>query len=252
MAEDVVLTEQRDRTLLITLNRPEAMNAINEALVDGVLAAIRRLDEDPGLTVGVLTGAGDRAFSAGMDLKAFGRGEDMRGIYTFIKEGSRKPLIAAVEGLAMAGGLEMVLACDLLVSACGARFAIPEARVGLFASAGGLLRLPGRVGYGKAMQMALTGEQILAEEAAQLGLVNVLTEPGEALTAALDLAGRIARNAPLSVAFSKQLIQATRGTTEAEFWDIQLPYEEAIRASNDAKEGPLSFAEKRVPAWTGT
>jgi enoyl-CoA hydratase len=248
---DVVLTEQRDRTLLITLNRPEAMNAINEALVTALLAAVRRLDEDPGLTVGVLTGAGTRAFSAGMDLKAFSRGEDMRGIYSFIKEGARKPLIAAVEGLAMAGGLELVLACDLLVAARGARFAIPEARVGLFASAGGLLRLPGRVGYGKAMQMALTGEQILAEEAAPLGLVNVLTETGEALAAALDLAERIGRNAPLSVSFSKQLIQATRGATEAEFWDIQQPFEDAIRVSSDAKEGPLAFAEKRPPNWTG-
>ena len=251
MPAEVVLTEQRGRTLMVTLNRPEAMNAINEALVEGLLAAIGRLDNESGLTVGVLTGAGTRAFSAGMDLKAFSKGEDMRGIYTFIKNGSRKPLIAAVEGLAMAGGLEMVLACDLLVSARGARFAIPEARVGLFASAGGLLRLPGRVGYGKAMEMALTGEQILAEEAAQLGLVNVLTEPGQSLTAALELADRIGRNAPLSVSYSKQLIQATRGATEAEYWELQQPFEDAIRESEDAKEGPLSFAERRAPNWTG-
>jgi enoyl-CoA hydratase len=252
MPDDAVLTEQRDRTLVITLNRPEAMNAINAALVEGLLASVRRLDEDSGLTIGVITGAGTRAFSAGMDLKAFSRGEDMRGIYTFIREGARKPLIAAVEGLAMAGGLELVLACDLLVAARGARFAIPEARVGLFASAGGLLRLPARVGYGKAMEMAMTGEQILAEEAATLGLVNHLTEPGEALAAALDLAERIGRNAPLSVSYSKQLIQATRGITEADYWKIQQSFEDRIRVSSDAKEGPLAFAEKRTPRWTGT
>jgi enoyl-CoA hydratase len=252
MASDVVLTEQLSRTLLITLNRPEAMNAINEALVEGLLAAVRRLDEDPGLTVGVLTGAGGRAFSAGMDLKAFSRGEDMRGIMTFIKDGACKPLIAAVEGLAMAGGLEVALACDLLVAARGARFGIPEVRVGLFASAGGVLRLPGRVGYGKAMEMALTGEPILAEEAAPLGLVNRLTGPGGALTTALEIADRIGLNAPLAVSASKQLIRATKGITEAEYWAVQEPYEAAILASSDAKEGPLAFAERRAPRWTGT
>jgi enoyl-CoA hydratase len=252
VASEVVLTEQLGQTLLITLNRPEVMNAINEALVEELLAAVRRLDEDPGLTVGVLTGAGGRAFSAGMDLKAFSRGEDMRGIMAFIKEGSRKPLIAAVEGLAMAGGLEMALACDLLVAARGARFGIPEVRVGLFASAGGVLRLPGRVGYGKAMEMALTGEPILAEEAVPLGLVNRLTEPGGVVTAALEIADRIGLNAPLAVSASKQLIRATRGVTEAECWAVQEPYEAAILASSDAKEGPLAFAERRAPRWTGT
>jgi enoyl-CoA hydratase len=251
VVSNAVLTEQLDRTLLITLNRPEVMNAINEALVEGLLAAVRQLDEDPGLTVGVLAGAGGRAFSAGMDLKAFSRGEDMRGIMTFIKDGARKPLIAAVEGLALAGGLEVALACDLLVAARGARFGIPEVRVGLFASAGGVLRLPGRVGYGKAMEMALTGEPILAEDAAPLGLASRLTEPGGALEAALEIAERIGRNAPLAVSSSKRLVQATRGITEAEYWEIQAPYEAAILASSDAQEGPLAFAEKRAPRWAG-
>jgi enoyl-CoA hydratase len=251
VADDVVLTRQLGRTWLITLNRPQAMNAINEALVEGLLAAVRRLDEDPGLAVGVLTGAGGRAFSAGMDLKAFSAGEDMRPIMAFIREGARKPLIAAVEGLAMAGGLELVLACDLLVAARGSRFGIPEVRVGLFASAGGVLRLPARVGYGKAMEMALTGEPILAEDAAPLGLVNRLTEPGGAVTAALEIAERIGQNAPLAVSTSKQLIQATRGVTETEYWAAQEPYEAAILASGDAREGPLAFAEKRAPRWTG-
>lgn len=248
---DEVLTEQRDRTLLITLNRPEALNAINEALVVGLLAAVRRLDEDPGLTVAVLTGSGTRAFSAGMDLKAFSRGENMRRIYDFIRNGSTKPLIGAVEGLAFAGGLEVALTCDLLVAARGARFGIPEAKVGLFASAGGVLRLPSRVGYSTAMEMALTGDPILAEEAHERGLVARLCEPGEAMNVALELAERIGRNAPLSVSTSKQLIRATQGVTEAEYWALQQPFEDAIVASADAKEGPLAFAEKRPPRWTG-
>jgi enoyl-CoA hydratase len=248
----VVLTEQLERTLLITLNRPEAMNAINAELVEGLLAAVARLDEDPGLTVGVLTGAGVRAFSAGMDLKAFSRGEDMRGIYTFIRNGAKKPLVGAIEGLALAGGLELALTCDLLVAARGARLGIPEAKVGLFASAGGVLRLPSRVGYSKAMEMALTGEPILAEEAAERGLVARVTEPGEALAGALELAALVARCAPLSVATSKQLIRATQGLTEAEFWALQEPFEAALVASADAKEGPLAFAEKRAPRWSGS
>jgi enoyl-CoA hydratase len=252
MTDDVLLTRQIGRTLLITLNRPEAMNAINEALVEGLLAAVRRLDEDTGLSVGVLTGAGGRAFSAGMDLKAFSRGENMRGIMAFIKEGSPKPLIAAVEGLAMAGGLEIALTCDLLVAARGSRFALPEVRVGLFASAGGVLRLTDRVGFAMAMEMALTGEPILAEAAAPLGLVNRLTEPGGALEVALELAERIGQNAPLGVSSSKLLIRASRGMTEAEYWAFQEPYEAAVLASSDAKEGPLAFAEKRGPRWTGT
>ncbi|MCW2848452.1 MAG: caiD 3 [Marmoricola sp.] len=248
---DEVLTEQRDRTLLITLNRPEAMNAINAALVEGLLAAVDRLDEDPDLTVGVLTGAGTRAFSAGMDLKAFSRGEDMRGIYTFIRRGATKPIIGAIEGLALAGGLEMALTCDLLVAARGARLGIPEAKMGLFASAGGVMRLPGRVGYSKAMEMALTGDPILAEEAYERGLVARVCEPGQAVSAALELAERVARNAPLSVSTSKRIIRATQGATEAELWEIQEPLEAAILASADAKEGPLAFSEKRLPRWAG-
>jgi enoyl-CoA hydratase len=248
---DEVLTERRDRTLLITLNRPQAMNAINEALVEGLLAAVDQLEGDPGLTVGVLTGAGTRAFSAGMDLKAFSRGEDMRGIYTFIRRGSTKPLIGAIEGLALAGGLEMALTCDLLVASRGARLGIPEAKVGLFASAGGVMRLPGRVGYSKAMEMALTGDPILAEEALERGLVARVCEPGEAVSAALELAQRVARNAPLSVATSKRIIRATQGATEAELWEIQKPLEAAILESADAKEGPRAFAEKRPPRWAG-
>ncbi len=248
---EAVLTEQRGRVLLITLNRPEAMNAINGALSSGLWAAVQRLDSDPGLTAGVLTGAG-KGFSAGMDLKAFSRGEDIGPMMTFIQNGSKKPLIGAIEGFALAGGLELALTCDLLVAAKGVKLGIPEVNVGLFAAGGGLLRLPSRVGYGRAMEMAITGDPIRAEEAASLGLVSRLAEPGTAVEVALELAQRVARNAPLGVAASKQLIRATQGVTEDEFWKIQGPLQGSVFSSNDAKEGPKAFAEKRAPEWTGT
>jgi enoyl-CoA hydratase len=246
-----VVTERRGRVLLITLNRPEAMNSINGALSHGLWAAIKELDSDPGLTAGVLTGAG-RGFSSGMDLKAFARGEDIGPMMEFIQKGAEKPLIAAVEGFALAGGLELALSCDLLVASKGAKLGIPEVNVGLFAAGGGLLRLPSRVGYGRAMEMAITGDPISAEEAAEVGLVARLVEPGTTVHAAMALAERVARNAPLAVAASKQLIKTTQGTTEAEFWTIQGSLQASVFTSNDAKEGPKAFAEKRAPEWTGT
>lgn len=249
--EAAVLTEKRDRVLLITLNRPDAMNAINGALSSGLVAATEELDNDPGLTAGVLTGAG-RGFCAGMDLKAFARGEDIGPMMKFVREGANKPLIGAIEGFALAGGLELALSCDLLVAAKGVKLGIPEAGVGLFAAGGGLLRLPSRVGYGKAMEMAITADPITAEEAAEYGLVARLAEEGEAVSVALELAERVAKNAPLAVAASKQLIRATQGTTEEDFWKIQTPMQQSVFASDDAKEGPKAFAEKRPPEWTGS
>jgi len=249
--EDAVLTEQRGRVLLITLNRPEAMNAINGALSSGLVAAVEQLDSDPGLTAGVLTGAG-RGFCAGMDLKAFARGEDIGPMMQFIKDGAGKPLIGAIEGFALAGGLELALACDLLVAAEGVKLGIPEVGVGLFAAGGGLLRLPSRVGYSKAMEMAITADPITAEEGLRVGLITRITPKGGAVEAAMSLAERIARNAPLAVAASKQLIRATQGATDEEFYERQLPLQRAVFTSNDAKEGPKAFAEKRSPDWTGT
>lgn len=248
---DEVLTEQRGRVLLITLNRPDAMNAINGALSHGLWAAVERLNEDPGLTTGVLTGAG-RGFSAGMDLKAFARGEDIGPMMKFVQRGADKPLIAAIEGFALAGGLELALTCDLLVAAAGAKLGIPEVTVGLFAAGGGLLRLPSRVGYGKAMEMAITGDPITAEQAADFGLVARLAERGSAVAVAMEMAQRVAKNAPLGVAASKQLIKATQGATEAELWAIQQPMSDRVFSSKDAKEGSKAFAEKRPPEWTGT
>jgi enoyl-CoA hydratase len=248
---DAVLVEQRERVLLITLNRPDQMNSINADLAAALANAVQQLDDDPGVTAGVLTGNG-RGFCAGMDLKGFARGEDISPFSTFVQRGSQKPLIGAVEGFALAGGLELALACDLLVAAKGAKLGIPEVSVGLFAGAGGLLRLPSRVGYGKAMEMAITADPITAEEALQYGLVARLAEPGTAVDTALALAERVARNAPLAVAASKQLVRATQGITEDEFWELQKESFSRVFGSNDAKEGPKAFAEKRPPEWTGT
>jgi enoyl-CoA hydratase len=248
---DAVLTERRGRVLLITLNRPDAMNAINGALSSGLVAAVHELDSDPGLTAGVLTGAG-RGFCAGMDLKAFSRGEDIGPFVTFVRDGCKKPLICAVEGFALAGGLELALTCDLLVAAKGVKLGIPEVGVGLFAAAGGLPRLPSRVGFSKAMEMAITADPITAEEAFGYGLVARLTEPGEAIAVAMQLAERVARNAPLAVSASKQLVRLSQGVTEDEYWELQKPLYLQVFASSDAKEGPKAFAEKRPPEWTGT
>ena len=248
--EDAVLTERRDRVLLITLNRPEAMNSINGALSAGLVAAVSELDDDKGLTAGVLTGNG-RGFCAGMDLKAFARGEDIGPMMKFIKNGSKKPLIGALEGFALAGGLELALTCDLLVAAKGIKMGIPEVGVGLFAAGGGLQRLPSRVGYGRAMEMAITADPITSDEAAELGLVSRLVEKGGAVDAALELAARISKNAPLAVSASKQLIKAAVDVDEAAFYELQNEMMPGVFGSNDAKEGPLAFAEKRAPNWSG-
>mgnify|MGYP001489010584 FL=1 len=247
-----VLTEKQGRVLLITLNRPEAMNSINGDLSHGLMAAIEMLNDDTELTAGVLTGAG-RGFCAGMDLKAFARGEDIGPFMKFIKSGAEKPLIGAVEGFALAGGLELALTCDLLVAAEGVKLGIPEVGVGLYAAAGGLLRLPSRVGFSKAMEMAITADPISAEEAANYGLVARVTEKGKAVEGALELAARIAQNAPLAVAASKKIIQATtQGLTEEELWALNTELQIPVFTSNDAREGPVAFAEKRPPNWTGS
>jgi enoyl-CoA hydratase len=248
---DTILTERRDRVLVITMNRPEAKNAINGDLATGLWAAIQELNTDPSLTAGVLTGAGG-AFCSGMDLKAFAKGEDIGPITEFFQAGAEKPLIAAIEGFALAGGLEVALSCDLLVAAKGARLGIPEVKVGLFAAGAGLMRLPSRVGYGKAMEMAVTGDPISAEDGHSYGLISRLAEPGTAVDVAIELAERIAKNAPLGVAASKQIIRATQGSTEEELFAIQAGMYGKVFKSNDAKEGPAAFAQKRAPEWTGT
>jgi enoyl-CoA hydratase len=245
-----ILTETHGRVRVITLNRPEAKNSVNTALAQSLVAAIDELDSDAGLTAGVLTGA-DGGFSAGMDLKAFAKEGMPKGFDQFLRNGSQKPLIAAVEGFALAGGLEIALTCDLIVAAKGVKLGIPEVNKGLFAAGGGLFRLPERVPYGVAMEMALTSDPILAEQAHELGLVARLAEPGKAAEVALALAERIAQNAPLAVAASKQIVRQTRGLTEEDAWTLQSPHAAKVFTSQDAKEGPRAFAEKRPPTWTG-
>lgn len=250
MSEETVLTEVRGRVLLITLNRPEAMNSINTELAQALLGALEELDNNADLTLGVLTGAG-RGFSAGMDLKAFAKEGGPKGFDKFIEDGCKKPLIAAVEGFALAGGLEIAMACDLIVGAENAKFGIPEVGVGLFAAGGALLRLPRRVPYGLAMELALTGEPITADEAVAARLIDKVAPKGGAVDTAMELAERIAKNAPLSVAASKQVLKAQQGHTEKEFWAMQQPLMAEVFTSNDAKEGPAAFAEKRPPVWSG-
>ena len=250
--EQAVLTERRGRVMIITLNRPDAMNAINGALSQGLLAAVRELDADADLTAGVLTGNG-RAFCAGMDLKAFARGEDIGPLNVFIREGCEKPLIAAIEGFALAGGCEIALTCDLLVASESSKIGIREVKVGLFAAAGGLMRLGARVGLTKAMELAVTGDPMNADEAMTSGLLSEVTADGAALDAAVAWAERIAENAPLAVSASKKLVRAAgMGIDEDSLWEMQTPLMQKVFSSNDAKEGPAAFAEKRAPNWSGT
>jgi enoyl-CoA hydratase len=247
---DEILTERRGRVLLITLNRPDDRNALNHELSDLLEQALQELDRDDDLTIGVLTGAG-KGFCSGMDLKAFAKSGPSPAIGRVLRGGVQKPLIAAIEGFAVAGGLELALTCDLLVAAKGAKLGIPEAGVGLFAAGGGLIRLQQRLPLGVAMEMAITADPITAERAFEYGLVTRLAEPGQALEVALELAERVAKNAPLSVAVSKQLISASVGLTEEEFWELQKPLIPKVFTSEDAKEGPRAFAEKRAPNWSG-
>ncbi len=251
---DEVLLERQGRTLIITINRPEARNAFNLAVAQGLADAVDELDDTPELSVGIITGAGGN-FCAGMDLKAFMAGEvpaiEGRGI-GFTERPPRKPLIAAVEGYALAGGTEIVLATDLIVAAKNAKFGIPEVKRGLVAAGGGLLRLQKKIPYQKALELALTGDSFTAEEASAWGFVNVLTEPGEALAGALELAERITANGPLAVAVTKEVMTKSADWTEAEMWKKQGELVFPVFSSKDAMEGATAFAEKRKPNWTGT
>jgi enoyl-CoA hydratase len=252
--QPAVLTERRGRILQITINRPDQRNAVNAAVAQGIAAALDELDADADLSLGVLTGAG-KGFSAGMDLKAFVAGESAwagdRGFAGIAQRAAEKPLIAAIEGFAMAGGLEIALACDLIVASRGARLGIPEVKRSLVAAGGALLRLPHVLPRNLAMELALTGDPIDAERGHQLGLVNRLSEPGEALAAARELAEAIAANGPLALAASKRILVESVDWPSSEFFARQGEIAGPVMASEDAKEGAKAFAEKRAPVWKG-
>lgn len=249
-----VLTERRAATLVITINRPDRRNAIDGETAELIAAAMAELDADSALAVGVLTGAAG-CFSAGMDLKAFASGQRPaaagQGFAGFVEQPPRKPLIAAVEGWALGGGMEMVLACDMVVAATGARFGLPEVSRGLTARGGGAFRLPRRLPQALAMEVVLTGQPMTATWAAEHGLVNWLVPDGTALDAACELAAAVARNAPLSVLASKQVVIQSADWPLGECFRRQHEYFDPVFASADAAEGAAAFREKRPPRWSG-
>jgi len=253
MAEQVLL-ERHGAVLVISINRPERRNAVTREVSEGIAAGIDLLDSDAELSVGILTGVGG-SFCSGMDLKAFVDGQrpeiDGRGLGGITETPPNKPLIAAVEGFAVAGGCELALACDLIVAAENARFGLPEVTRGLVAGSGGLVRLPQKIPRAIALEYALTGDQFDAPTAHHWGLVNQLTPQGGALKAALALALRISANAPLAVAMSKRIITESETWEVSEQWSKQTPLVDSIIASGDAHEGSLAFTEKRAPEWQG-
>ena len=243
-----VRTERVGSTLLITIDRPQARNAVNAAVAAGLAAALDELENDPTLRAGVLTGA-ENTFSAGMDLKAALKGESPeipgRGFGGLTEAELTKPLIAAVEGFAMGGGFELALGCDLIVAGEDAKFGLPEVKRGLIAAGGGVIRLPKRIPHHLAMEFLLTGEPVTGRRAGELGLVNRVTPNGDAAAVALQLAEKLAENAPLALAAVKKIVRAADPAT-AQREEIK-----KLMQSNDVREGMTAFAERRAPKWTG-
>ncbi len=251
---DELLRERRGHIELLTINRPEARNAINRATALALSAALDDCESDDDVWVVVLTGADTKAFSAGMDLKAFATGEfpiTEKGFGGITKRDFPKPLIAAVNGSALAGGFEIMISCDMVVAADHAKFGIPEAQRGLIAGGGGLIRLPKRVPLTIAYEMALTADPIDAQRAYELGLVNRVVPGNQVLDAAIALAERIAKNAPLAVRVSKSVIKQATELNEEASWTVNDEAFGLIGRSADALEGAVAFAEKREPNWQG-
>ena len=251
---DEVLVERHGAVQVITINRPEARNALNGAVAAGVRDAVDELDADTELRAGVLTGAGG-TFSSGMDLKAFLAGEvpsfPGRGLCGITQTPPRKPLVGAAEGWALAGGFELLLACDLVVAGASARLGVPEVKRGLVAGAGGALLLAQRVPRALALQMLLTGDPIDAARGAEIGLVNHVTDDGQALQKAVELAERIAANAPLALIATKQIAYGGGDWPAEQRWDQMAAFMAPVFGSEDAREGARAFAEKRSPMWQG-
>ena len=256
---EVVLVDRADNVLVITLNRPRQLNAVNANVAEGVGAALEVLDSDPSLVVGIITGNG-RAFSAGADLKALAAGQSLDdskhpewGFAGLTDHFISKPLIAAVNGLALGGGTEIVLACDLAILGDQAVLGLPEPQRGLFAGGGGAVRLPRQMPFKLAMEVVLTGEPLSPERALAAGLVNRVVPSDQVLAEALALAARIASNAPRSVRTSKMLVHrsmAYGSSWDREVWEVNSRELEALGASIDAVEGPRAFADKRPPKWS--
>ncbi len=248
-----VITESQDGVLIITINRPEAKNAVNRAVAEGIAAAMEQLDSDRSLNAGIITGAGG-TFCSGMDLKAFLQGElpivKGKGFAGFIEAPPKKPLIGAVDGYALAGGMEIATACDLLVANSQAKFGIPEVKRALVAAGGGLLSLPAIMGKRIAMELALTGDFFSAQRAYEVGFVNRITE-GAAVEGALELAAIVAANGPLALIASKRILNERGDWSSAEMWKKQAEIAMPVMLSKDSKEGALAFAEKRKPNWQG-
>ena len=254
MSEAAVLTEVADGVMTITINRPKAKNAVNKDVAEGIAAALDALDADDSTHVVILTGAGG-TFCSGMDLKAFVTGEtpyvEGRGFAGMVQRSTDKPLIAAVEGYALAGGCELAITCDLIIAADNSKFGIPEVKRGLAAAAGGLVRLPRQIPSRVAMEMALTGDFMDADRALSIGLINQIAPAGEALAQAKLLAAKIAENGPLAVKRSKQVIKESIDWSQEEMFDNQQAITSAVFLSEDAIEGATAFAEKRKPNWKG-
>lgn len=253
MSEEI-LTEERGRVLVITINRPQARNSINRAAAEGIAAALDRLEASEGLSIAILTGA-EGNFCAGQDLKALVKGEfgadPVRGFGGIVQKVPEKPIIAAVEGYALAGGCEIAIACDMIIAAESSKFGIPEVKRSLVAAAGALRRLPRRLPHGIAMELALTGDPVDSTRALELGLINRVVADGTTLEASVELAERIARNAPLALRATKQILEAQYDWSDAEFWEKQGAISGPVFASEDAREGAIAFAEKREPEWKG-
>lgn len=252
---ELVKVEIQDQVLIITLNRPEARNAINHDAAVQLAAALDELDNNPDVVVGILTGA-NNTFCSGMDLKAFAKDGQRpyvgdRGFAGICERPPRKPLIAAIEGYALAGGLEIAMSCDMMIAAETAKFGVPETKRGIVPGSGGLLRLPDRVPYVVAMELVLTGDMFSAEQAANWGLINRVVPEGQALQGALELAARIKENGPLAVQTAKQVIAESRDWSQQHMFDLQRPRIAHVFVSADAKEGATAFAEKRKPVWQG-
>ncbi|MHB1597177.1 MAG: crotonase/enoyl-CoA hydratase family protein [Streptosporangiaceae bacterium] len=251
---EAVQTEVADGVAVITIDRPQARNAVNGEVARGIAAAVEDFDARQDVSVIVLTGAGG-TFCAGMDLKAFLAGDapvvEGRGFAGLVERPPVKPLIAAVEGYALAGGFELVLACDLVVASEDAKFGLPEVRRGLVAGAGGLIRLRTRIPYHLAMEIALTGEHVPAARLADAGLVSRLVPAGQALPAARELAARVALGAPLALTASKRVVVESADWPAAEAFARQQEIIGPVFGSKDAMEGAIAFAEKRAPVWRG-